>query len=134
MSAPLCWLGGVGIPGRLVPYYAYLPGNNPPVRLLSALDFGLHRWLLAPHDRPLWIVASEATSVQTAKQILLDQAALAGYAPLDVTPIFTSKLLHQVNRVPLEHWTMYCLLYTSDAADEEDSVDLGGRRLIKKKK
>ena len=29
---------------------------------------------------------------------------------------------------------MGCLLYTSDAADEEDSVDLGGRRLIKKKK
>ena len=27
-----------------------------------------------------------------------------------------------------------CLLYTSDAADEEDSVDLGGRRLIKKKR
>ena len=30
--------------------------------------------------------------------------------------------------------TNSCLLYTSDAADEEDSVDLGGRRLIKKKK
>src|SRR5665648_1303841 len=28
----------------------------------------------------------------------------------------------------------HCLLYTSDAADEEDSVDLGGRRIIKKKK
>ena len=27
---------------------------------------------------------------------------------------------------------MRCLLYTSDAADEEDSVDLGGRRIIKK--
>ena len=27
-----------------------------------------------------------------------------------------------------------CLLYTSDAADEEDSVDLGGRRVLKKKK
>ena len=27
-----------------------------------------------------------------------------------------------------------CLLYTSDAADEEDSVDIGGGRLIKKKK
>ena len=27
-----------------------------------------------------------------------------------------------------------CLLYTSDAADEEDSVDLGGRRIIKKNK
>ena len=37
------------------------------------------------------------------------------------------------------HWqitfqNMRCLLYTSDAADEEDSVDLGGRRIIKKKK
>ena len=28
---------------------------------------------------------------------------------------------------------MYCLLYTSDAADERSSVDLGGRRIIKKK-
>ena len=40
-------------------------------------------------------------------------------------------------------WTMddhlnelyrFCLLYTSDAADERSSVDLGGRRIIKKKK
>ena len=38
------------------------------------------------------------------------------------------------------YWSAYsnalyytCLLYTSDAADEEDSVDLGGRRIIKKK-
>ena len=31
---------------------------------------------------------------------------------------------HQRNR---------CLLYTSDAADERSSVDLGGRRIIKKK-
>ena len=34
-------------------------------------------------------------------------------------------------------WTAYpvgtCLLYTSDAADERSSVDLGGRRIIKKK-
>ena len=27
-----------------------------------------------------------------------------------------------------------CLLYTSDAADEEDSVNIGGRGVIKKKK
>src|SRR5664280_1286959 len=32
------------------------------------------------------------------------------------------------------HVDYNCLLYTSDAADEEDSVDLGGRRIIKKKK
>ena len=32
-----------------------------------------------------------------------------------------------------EHY-IPCLLYTSDAADERSSVDLGGRRIIKKKK
>ena len=35
------------------------------------------------------------------------------------------------NRVPVYN---PCLLYTSDAADERSSVDLGGRRIIKKKK
>src|SRR5678815_953850 len=34
--------------------------------------------------------------------------------------------------VQLETYT--CLLYTSDAADERSSVDLGGRRITKKKK
>ena len=33
-----------------------------------------------------------------------------------------------------ERLLMACLLYTSDAADERSSVDLGGRRIIKKKK
>ena len=28
----------------------------------------------------------------------------------------------------------FCLLYTSDAADDTPCVDLGGRRIIKKKK
>ena len=32
----------------------------------------------------------------------------------------------------IEHFEI-CLLYTSDAADERSSVDLGGRRIIKKK-
>ena len=31
------------------------------------------------------------------------------------------------------HLHRTCLLYTSDAADERSSVDLGGRRIIKKK-
>ena len=30
-------------------------------------------------------------------------------------------------------WINGCLLYTSDAADEQRGVDLGGRRIIKKK-
>src|SRR5664279_5942110 len=36
----------------------------------------------------------------------------------------------RLSRLDTVHNT--CLLYTSDAADEEDSVDLGGRRIIKK--
>ena len=31
-------------------------------------------------------------------------------------------------------WSSHCLLYTSDAADDLLCVDLGGRRIIKKKK
>ena len=37
------------------------------------------------------------------------------------------------NIIPQEAYRA-CLLYTSDAADERSSVDLGGRRIIKKKK
>ena len=33
----------------------------------------------------------------------------------------------------VERFATACLLYTSDAADERSSVDLGGRRIIKKK-
>ena len=40
--------------------------------------------------------------------------------------------LLQPEQLKREHYT--CLLYTSDAADERSSVDLGGRRIIKKKK
>ena len=36
--------------------------------------------------------------------------------------------------IPATDLDRACLLYTSDAADERSSVDLGGRRIIKKKK
>ena len=41
--------------------------------------------------------------------------------------------LQNDRRVVVSELSQICLLYTSDAADEEDSVDLGGRRIIKKK-
>ena len=41
--------------------------------------------------------------------------------------------MHPINLVHA-HQTNHCLLYTSDAADERSSVELGGRRIIKKKK
>ena len=43
-------------------------------------------------------------------------------------------LLDEVSSIPVASACDYlCLLYTSDAADERSSVDLGGRRIIKKK-
>ena len=47
--------------------------------------------------------------------------AITDYQPLAVNP--ANAVLHYA-----------CLLYTSDAADEGLGVDLGGRRIIKKKK
>ena len=69
------------------------------------------------------------------------------YAGAEITPYYDSLLVKAIShdrtfgravdksiRVLKEIRIRGCLLYTSDAADEEDSVDLGGRRVIKKKK
>ena len=45
--------------------------------------------------------------------------------------VVTGRIKHFISAFG-EH--VICLLYTSDAADERSSVDLGGRRIIKKKK
>ena len=42
--------------------------------------------------------------------------------------------LRELLTPPISALMFSCLLYTSDAADERSSVDLGGRRIIKKKK
>src|SRR5664280_3397512 len=54
--------------------------------------------------------------------------AIAGIHLTDIPTLDYQKHLFE------ERTLCSCLLYTSDAADEEDSVDLGGRRIIKKKK
>mgnify|MGYP003378143573 CR=1 FL=1 len=52
-------------------------------------------------------------------------------------PHHLKRLADETGTVPsvnqIEGHPYFCLLYTSDAADERSSVDLGGRRLIKKK-
>ena len=53
-----------------------------------------------------------------------------------LTEADVDKALREVRMALLEADVNFkvCLLYTSDAADERSSVDLGGRRIIKKKK
>ena len=45
---------------------------------------------------------------------------------MDVYRMFRTKSMYVIWIILLAS----CLLYTSDAADEEDSVDLGGSRII----
>ena len=48
------------------------------------------------------------------------------------TTVTAGQLLAEIDAPELDQ-QLRCLLYTSDAADERSSVDLGGRRIIKKK-
>ena len=54
---------------------------------------------------------------------------------MDLAGVKKGDILCAFDGIPIDNYgELYiCLLYTSDAADEEDSVDLGGRRIIKKK-
>src|SRR5674536_394339 len=104
--------------------------------------------LLAYREKPSFFAVGQRLGVhhQTVQRCI--ERALA-YGPLmalddrprpgeepTITPEAKAWLVSQACRkakelgYPHELWT--CLLYTSDAADEEDSVDLGGRRIIKK--
>ena len=56
----------------------------------------------------------------------------ADVAP-DVVVIGRTIVVREQGTEMEEEYTIVCLLYTSDAADERSSVDLGGRRIIKKK-
>ena len=53
--------------------------------------------------------------------------------PSPAVPAMAINMISAMSCGAAARWTT-CLLYTSDAADEEDSGDLRGRRIIKKKK
>src|SRR5678816_2043575 len=69
--------------------------------------------LLGRTDR--YFIKKYRADTNTQCHLLLDTSASMNYA-------------HASSVTKLD----YCLLYTSDAADERSSVDLGGRRIIKK--
>ena len=66
---------------------------------------------------------------------ILPETRLVQYS-IDIKRIINRRLVLGVadGQVRADGKLIYdCLLYTSDAADERSSVDLGGRRIIKKK-
>eukprot|EP00658_Telonema_sp_P-2_P038640 TRINITY_DN27683_c0_g1_i1.p1 TRINITY_DN27683_c0_g1~~TRINITY_DN27683_c0_g1_i1.p1 ORF type:complete len:542 (+),score=157.94 TRINITY_DN27683_c0_g1_i1:102-1727(+) len=73
-----------------------------------------------------------------SKQRMLAQLSITSYRILikfgAVSPGVGAIQGCKLSYIPVAAISKICLLYTSDAADEEDSVDLGGRRIIKKKK
>src|SRR5678816_522191 len=70
-------------------------------------------------------IASIAYNEKTSVDDVMNEAEKA------VFNVSERRLKHDLQ--PIKN-VLSCLLYTSDAADERSSVDLGGRRIIKKKK
>src|SRR5665648_1254656 len=75
------------------------------------------------------IVPPSQGLVSTLRSVLASTTPAIKYTKIDCSVKFLPAIITVSSALP-----SFCLLYTSDAADEEDSVDLGGRRIIKKKK
>eukprot|EP00658_Telonema_sp_P-2_P036129 TRINITY_DN26187_c0_g1_i1.p1 TRINITY_DN26187_c0_g1~~TRINITY_DN26187_c0_g1_i1.p1 ORF type:complete len:684 (+),score=116.33 TRINITY_DN26187_c0_g1_i1:158-2209(+) len=85
-------------------------------------------------ERPIYLQDRLNRSVRPSAHVL---SSILTDSPRAVVHclLFYAVSYHMVGLNPGTVFMGYtCLLYTSDAADEEDSVDLGGRRIIKKKK
>src|SRR5664279_4318617 len=104
--------------------------ENVPVNL----DSTIMKWKTKIHDE------GYSSPVVYDNQIWVTSAKSDGKELYAICIDFkTGKIIYDIkvfspDKVEGKHSINTCLLYTSDAADEEDSVDLGGRRIIKKKK
>src|SRR5678815_4883804 len=136
-------------------------GNKVNLTLKPApADFGIRfrRTDLGNHEVPATVqnlagiqlatgLASNEVSVETVEHLLaalvsvgVDNMLIELNSPevpiMDGSAAPFIYLIHEAGVKRLQTPRKYlkiCLLYTSDAADERSSVDLGGRRIIKKK-
>ena len=67
-------------------------------------------------------------------EMCIRDSIYTGYEPVSYGRIEAPGLVWKEPNSRKEDENQDCHLYTSDAADERSSVDLGGRRIIKKKK
>ena len=91
-----------------------------------------------PVENPRTTLLDGQILVLAAQDIRLIEEAqrlkMAAMLLVELVPLGGNFLVEFLTKLRVFGLLSVCLLYTSDAADEEDSVDLGGRRIIKKKK
>src|SRR5664279_1785722 len=110
--------------------------NDPARRGISCQAQRTHgrRGLSVANDRAARLAAIPAGEPRRKVDIAALLASVVddmADAALPVTMTPAAPLIHDCQPGALKRaLTNLCLLYTSDAADEEDSVDLGGRRII----
>src|SRR5678815_414658 len=100
-----------------IQYHIYVPTTWNASKKLPLVDVthGANQPSTASFQRPM----ADPTLAKTAEARGFIVAAVTGY---------------HANATAVGGWNVpykICLLYTSDAADERSSVDLGGRRIIK---
>ena len=98
---------------------------------------GLRGWSLATVEalQETWRIAA-SSELLPARTVWLTMRTVFNLTGRErQNPIRAFLIAHGLRpEMRFDAMQMPCLLYTSDAADERSSVDLGGRRLIKKKK
>src|SRR5450756_1892650 len=107
-------------------------GRNIPVRLvvvillLGVICFFSYRYVLSPQLVQLRDLRDQTTQADVKLSTLKEVQGLhAAFVTQNASYVAWIDQLAQITP---------CLLYTSDAADDLLCVDLGGRRIIKKKK
>src|SRR5678815_2872565 len=82
-------------------------------------------------EDPLGEQPSEELSKKQLDKVLLEGDPEAAGMIHSAIEEFAQEFAAVIRRfLRLKEWKDVCLLYTSDAADERSSVDLGGRRII----
>eukprot|EP00656_Telonema_subtile_P040764 TRINITY_DN45848_c0_g1_i1.p1 TRINITY_DN45848_c0_g1~~TRINITY_DN45848_c0_g1_i1.p1 ORF type:complete len:166 (-),score=37.93 TRINITY_DN45848_c0_g1_i1:55-552(-) len=117
----------------LHPHYCV---GRPATALDTELNQG-HTWGVEHREKPTGS-QHRYTSMRDTRDLMNREMPLVESRKREAMAV-SDGFLNQANNYlqgapPAEAQAPPCLLYTSDAADEEDSVDLGGSRIIKKKK
>eukprot|EP00656_Telonema_subtile_P054859 TRINITY_DN8295_c0_g1_i1.p1 TRINITY_DN8295_c0_g1~~TRINITY_DN8295_c0_g1_i1.p1 ORF type:complete len:229 (-),score=12.81 TRINITY_DN8295_c0_g1_i1:14-700(-) len=104
------------------------PYHDDILSAISAASFLGHNYVVTRDymTLKLWDLRNSACPAATCP--------VMGYLGSTIDFLYDSDYIFDRFPLAVDNASMSCLLYTSDAADEEDSVDLGGRRIIKKKK